>query len=95
MFLELFRINISYFEREDSSEYRKHKVFRLGPESKHILLKVKVAKYNFKSCNFYFLRCKDSLQDCNSSKVGYFISLHKYCRHKNNAKIKKRKKNIL
>ena len=45
MFFELFRINISYFEREDLSEYRKHKVFRLGPESKHILLRVKVAKY--------------------------------------------------
>ena len=54
MFFELFRINISYFNREDLSEYRKHKVFRLGLESKHILLKVKVAKYNFKSCNFFF-----------------------------------------
>ena len=95
MFFELFRINISYFEREDLSEYRKHKVFRLGPESKHILLKIKVAKYNFKSCNFYFLKCKDSLQDCKSSKVGYFISLHKYSRHKNNAKINKRIRIIL
>ena len=95
MFLELFRINISYFEREDSSEYLKHKLLRLGPESKHILLKVKVAKYNFKSCNFNFLKCKDSFQDCNPSEVGYFISLHKYSRHKNNAKIKKRRKNIL
>ena len=66
MFLELSRINISYFEREDSSEYRKYKVFRLGPESKNKLLKVKVAKYKFKSCNFYFLKCKDSLQDCNT-----------------------------
>ena len=95
MFHELFRINISYFKREDLSEYRQHKVFRLGPKNKHILLKVKVAKYNFKSCNFCFLKCKDSQQDCNPSKVGYFISLHKYSRHKNNAKIKRRRKNIL
>ena len=86
MFLELFRINVLYFEREHS---------RLGPESKHILLKVKVAKYNFKRCNFYFLKCEDSLQDCNSSKVGYFMSLHEYSRHKNNAKNKKRRKSIL
>ena len=92
---ELFRINVSYFEHEDLSEYRNHKVFRLGPESKHIFLKIKVAKYNFKSYSFYFLKCKDSLQDCKSSKVGYFISLHKYSRHKNNAKINKRIRNIL
>ena len=70
-------------------------MFRLGSESKHILLKVKVAKYDFKNCNFCFLECKESLQDCKSLKVGYFISLHKYCRHKNNAKINKRRKNIL
>ena len=72
---------------------QKQKVFRLGPESKHILLKVKVAKYNFKNCNFYFLKCKESLQECKSSKVGHFISLYKYCRHKNNDKINKRRKN--
>ena len=70
-------------------------MFRLGPESKHILLEVKVAKYNFKSCNFYCLKCKELPQDCKSSKIGYFISLHKYCRHKNDAKINKRRKNIL
>ena len=70
-------------------------MFRLGPESKHILLKVKVAKYNFKSCNFYCLKCKESPQDCKSSKVVYFISLDKYYRHKNDAKINKRRKNIL
>ena len=70
-------------------------MFRLGPESKHVLSKVKVAKYNFKNCIFYFLKCKELLHDCKSSKVVYFISLHKYCRHKNNAKINKRRKNIL
>ena len=70
-------------------------MFRLGPESKHILLKVKVAKYNFKNCIFYFLKCKESLHDCKSSKVGCFISFYKYCRHKSNAKINKRRKNIL
>ena len=95
MFFKLFRINISNFERKDLSEYRQHKVFRLGPESKHILLKAKVAKYNFKSCKFYFLKYKDSLQDCKSSKEDYFTSFHKYSRHKNNAKINKRRKNIL
>ena len=68
-------------------------MFRLGPESKYILLKVKVAKYNFKNCNLYCLKCKESPQDCKLSKVGCFISLHKYCRHKNDAKINKRRKN--
>ena len=27
------------------------------------------------------------MQDCKSLKVGYFISLHKYCRHKNDTKL--------
>ena len=89
------KINISHFERVDSSEYWRHEVFILGPESKHILLKIKVAKYNFRNCNFCILKCKESLQDSNSSKVDYFISLHKYCRYKNNAKINKRRKKIL
>ena len=70
-------------------------MLRLGTESKHILLKIKEAKYNFRNCNFCILKCKESLQDSNSSKVDYFISLHKYCRYKNNAKINKRRKNIL
>ena len=70
-------------------------MFRLGPESKHILLKIKVAKYDFRNCNSCILKCKESLQNCNSSKLDYCISLHKYCRYKNNAKINKHRKNIL
>ena len=54
MFLQLFRINILYFEREDSSEYRKHKAFRLGPESKHILIKVKIENITSKAVTSIF-----------------------------------------
>ena len=46
--------------------------------------KSKCCKYNFKNVNFCYLKYKERLYDCRSSKVGYWFSIHEHWRHKNN-----------